>query len=78
MARRGLELNICTKVGVGGMQTHRRHGGAERDLEGKVSIIQVSPCPLLPSPAQTRPSLSFTRFYSFLVTCSEPQSSLIL
>lgn len=35
MARRGLELSICTEVGVGGMQTHWRHGGAEGNLEGK-------------------------------------------
>lgn len=33
MARRGLKFNICTKVGVGGMQANWGHGGTERNLK---------------------------------------------
>lgn len=59
MARGSLKFNICTKVGVGGMQANGGHGGTERNLKGRTQMIKEQQHTVLQS--LTQKSILFSK-----------------
>lgn len=75
MARGSLKLDICTKVGVGGMQANWRHGGTERDLKGE-DRVRKGPRYIVPHSLTQERSLPFFKILdSSLMTHPETLST---